>query len=702
MRKISVLFFFLCYLSIDLIGQISPNEISLTIQENQIKIGQLLEEITRQSEHDFSFNSQVLNKSEYISFDVKEASLEETLILLCEKIKADYTIIEGQIVLNFSSVSVIQPIIEEFFTISGFLADQKTGESLIGASVAIKGLAKGTFTNAFGYYALSLKPGVYTLLFSYVGYQVGEVDVVIEKDIQQNHTLPPSSLDLPEVIVGLPIKNLLTQKSLETMDLKPDFLSSLPEFAGANGIVKGLQTMPGIKTHSDGSAFFYVRGGERDQNLIIIDDAPIYNPSHLFGLYSIVVPDFTKSITVYKSDIPANIGDRLSSIISIRTKDGNLNKFEFNGAINPLLNRFSLEAPIIKKKGSIFLSFRRSNLEWLFRRNNPDADIRFQDFNFKVNYKINDKNRLFFTTISGADIFQGTDVGIGSGLRWGNFASTLRWNHIFGPKLFSNTIIYTGNFDYRLNLSPGMWQSSLGTLSLKSDFTHYINNDVESKFGIEIQNYYNTPGNISLTNIASIFPALKTNSSRKSALYYQTKWDISEKISFNAGLRLVNWTNIGPKIYFTYNDDYEVVDSVRATARDYNSFANLDPRLSIEYQLDNTSQLKFSFGRYHQYLQMISNSISPFTALEIWLPSNPNIEPQSANQIALNYSKYIKKSKLEFSASTYYKQMKNQIEYEPHAVLLANPLLEGELRFGSSYAYGIEFLLKKDFGMIFR
>ena len=695
MRKIKIIIFLLSFFSLNSQAQKAEPYPQVTLQKSNAPVSEILEEITRQSGLEFSFNSQNLDVDQIISISIRKAKLEKVLKLFCKKINARYSIIEEQIILKSNIETDEAP---NFFTLSGFISDQQTGESLIGVSVALGGTIRGVSTNAFGFYSIQLEPGKHQIIYSYIGYEMVKVDLELKNNVKKDIVLHPATIDLPDIIVEIPVNSILENKQSGGIGLSPKDMQNMPEFAGESGLVKSLQSLPGIKMHSDGSAFYYTRGGERDQNLIIIDDAPIYNPSHLFGFYSTVVPDFTKSIKVYKSDMPTNIGDRLSSIVSIRTKDGNLNKFVFSGAFNPLIYRLSIETPIVKKKGSIFTSFRRSNFEWIYKKNAPNANVGFGDFNFKLNYKFNNKNRLFFTTIFSADDFSNT--GVDAGLTWANLAATLRWNHIFGPKLFSNTTIYTGNYGYRLRFSSNFWQSSIGTVSLKSDFTHYVSPRFKAKFGLESQAYYINPGTFSVDSSIAILPEIKTNFSRKFTLYYQGVYDVSKKLKLNAGLRMVNWSNLGPDTRYVFDSDFEVTDTVENRTGVYNNYLKVDPRISLQYKLDSTSQVKTSFGLYHQYLQLISNSQSPFTSFEVWLPASPNIRPQSAIQLSASYLKLFKKPGLECSASLYYKKYYHQIDYKPHPTILLNPLVEGELRFGTMRSYGVEFLLKKETGRL--
>ena len=701
MRK-SCLFFLLLFVGINPVYS-QTDEVSITIQESKISVKELLDEITRQSGIYFSFNPNSIDTKQEISFNVRNASLRETLEELVSKVPIKYTIIENQIVLNRQvQTEVIDNEEPDYFTLSGFINDETTGESLIGATVYAKGTSKGTSTNGFGFYSLRLPAGSYTIEYSYLGFSSKVTVVQLEKDEKRDVDLKNEPYDLPDVIVEIPMSDVIKKKQIGQLELQPASIENLPEFGGESSLIRGIQSMPGIKTHSDGSAFFYVRGGAKDQNVIIIDDAPIYNPAHLFGFYSLVIPDFTKAITTYKNDIPVSLGDRLSSIIDVRTKDGNLNKMEFSGAFNPLIYRLSLEGPIKKGKSSFFTSFRRSNFQWLYKRNNPDLDMYFGDFSFKWNYKPNKRNRLFFTIINGRDnLFnQNTLSSSGAGITWNNFATTLRWNHIYNPKLFSNTILHTGNYQYKLSTNQDVWHSGIGSLSLKSDFTYYNSTNLTTKFGIEFRGYFFNPGEILAGEFSTLFPPIEQDNTRQTVMYFNADYRFKEKWRINAGLRLSAWSNDGPAEYFTFDEDYELKDTVNVIRGVYNSYVKADPRLSVEYSVDSTSSLKLSYGIYHQYLNLISNSVSPFSSFEVWLPSSPNIKPQRADQVALGYVKYFPKTGLEFSSELYYKKMRNQIDYEPHAQTLLNPLIEGELRFGEMRSYGLELMLKKDFGRL--
>lgn len=703
MRKSIFLSLLLCLTILPRVAAQSGDPV-ITIQRDQITVAEVLQQISDQSGMDFSYNAARIDAQQEISFSINRGTLSEALDLLASKIPVSYRIIDEQIILNYQEDNTsgsrdTEP--EEYHTLSGFISDKWSGENLIGATVSLKGTGLGTTTNAFGFYSLRLPKGACQLLVSYLGFDTQELALSVKGDERKDWSLLPASLELPSVVVSRPLKEIMGIQQAGQMELTPNDLDKLPEFAGETGLIKGLQSLPGIKMHSDGSAFFFARGGEKDQNLVIIDDAPIYNPSHLFGFYSIVVPDFTRSIKVYKSDIPANLGDRLSSIVDIRTKDGNLNKWELRGAFNPMISRFSVEGPIVKKKGALFFSFRRSNFQWIYGMAAPNANLEFGDFNFKWNHKLNDKNRLYFTLINSSDVFfNGNGSGPG-GVRWGNFATTLRWNHIYGPKWFSNTIAYIGSYNYELSGGGNSWQSGIGTLNFKTDFTYYANPAWTLKFGLEAHGHFFNPGRVSDGSLASLIPEIQQDYSQQRVWYQQSNFTLAKNWQVRVGLRGLTWKNQGPAQYFTFDEDYNLLDTVSIdTTGTYKRYLHADPRLSLQYDLNERSYLKASYGIYHQFIQLISNSDSPFSALEVWLPSSPNIKPQRAAQAALTYFQYLPTPKLEFTASAYYKHFDNLIDYKPHAKTLLNPLLEGELRFGTMRAYGAEFLLRRKVGRL--
>jgi len=371
---------------------------TVRIHQGQFTVETFIDLISEQTGVLFSYSSQQINADKELEFNGQSQKLSGILKILEEHHDIDYLIVENQVVLKRKGTDEALEYNQELYSISGYLYDSSTGETLIGAAVMITGTGAGTVSNAFGYYSISLPEGKYEISFSYLAFKKERFAINLIAHTEKSIFLKPSRITLTPVLIRSDIQTSLLQNSqMSRFDIRKEKLDNIPEFGGEVGLIKGLQTLPGIMGHSDGSAFFFVRGGAKDQNLIIIDDAPVYNPSHLFGYYSMVIPDFTKDIKVYKSDMPVHLGDRLSSIIDIRTRDGNLNEFHFTGMVNPLVSRLSVEGPIVKGKSSYFASLRTSNIQWIYKAFIPNLDFGFDDINIKWNYKPNNNNRFFFS-----------------------------------------------------------------------------------------------------------------------------------------------------------------------------------------------------------------------------------------------------------------------------------------------------------------
>jgi hypothetical protein len=670
----------------------------VTIKAVDATFEQVLEEITRQTGFNFSYNSDLVNPEQKINLDVKQKSLQETLDEILPAFNLEYKLVGDQIVLKKKPASGQ----ENSFTISGFIRDSQTAESLPGATVMIAQTGTGTISNNYGYYSLTLPQGDHTLEYSYIGFQVQKAEVHLNQNITLDTRMVFNVRQLGEVTISVDEKLETIDKSqMSKIVVNPKNLSSLPEFAGEVGLNRCLQTLPGIKTHSDGSSFFFVRGGNKDQNLILMDEAPIFNPAHLFGYYSVIIPEVAKNISIYKADMPVEKGDRISSLIDIQTRDGNMNRFEVNGMLNPLIYRVSLEGPFAKEKASFYTSFRHSNFKWLYRQAAPNSDVYLYDLNGKLNYIINPNNRIFFSFFYGKDNLTNEVNNEFGGIRWSNLASTLRWNHIFNRRLFSNLILFGSSYNYSLLSKDVKWLSEIGSFNINLDFSYYLKPRHTLKFGINQNIYRFNPGNLKAEQEISGLPEVSETNSSMTAFYLNNEQNLSKRFSFSAGIRMPIWSNKGPTTIYLFDTSYQVVDTLNFQDKEtIKTFVNLDPRISLKYLIDSSSSVKFSYGIYHQYVNLISNSISPFTSFEVWLPAGTNIKPQRSDQVALGFVKYFKKANLEFTSEAYYKFMQNQIDYEPHASLILNPLIEGELRFGTARAWGLEFLLRRTQGRL--
>ena len=678
------------------------------------KFGEVIKMIGELGNVNFSYNPEEIPVEKKITIITKGS----TIIDICNQLFVpqgiDYFFVENQIILKLhhgkiSGEEENSAKILKKFNICGYLKDKSTGEVLIGANVYPKGEGIGTTTNAYGYYSLTIPAGNYEIIYSFIGYKPATREIDLNGNQKISIEMEETKVEIPpvEVIDGNTNPTLLAN-SLSQFRFSPKMLTQIPGFVGDFDIIKALQTIPGIKSFGDGSSLFYVRGGNSDQNLILLDEAPIYNPSHLFGFFSVLSPDAINDVEAYKGDFPANYGGRLSSVIDIRAKNGNLKRYGFSGNIGPYASNISVEGPIIRDKGSFFVSGRVSTLNWLQSLNNTSTTFNadFFDLNAKLNYKLNENNRVFGTFFYGRDNFsRQLETSIHTyGISWNNLTGTLRWNHTFNNRLFVNTTAYYSRYQYYLYVSKELndyWHSAIENLAVKSDFTWYLNLRNTIKTGVEVGWHHTNPGNVNFSGNEDQknIPRVAECRSLEYDFYISDDVTIGNKLLIRCGVRLPVWQDIGPATIYYFDVNHKFTDSLNVgNNSSYATFFSPEPRIHIQYLLNDKSILKASYCRTTQFMQMLSNSTSPFTSLEVWLPSGPNIQPQKADQYVLGYSRQLFHSKINLSTEVFYKRFYNSIDYTDHANLLYNPLLEGELRFGKSWSYGLELTLRKTEG----
>lgn len=601
------------------------------------------------------------------------------------------------------------------FTISGYVKDSANGESMVGVSVYKKGTTLGALTNVYGFYSLTLPAGQHTVIFSYVGYK----SLVINLDLLANAThdveLAQEGKTLDEIVV-LAEKEDLNVKSMDMGTVKLDIrqISKIPALLGEVDVIRSIQLLPGVTTVGEGATGFNVRGGNIDQNLILLDEAPVYNSSHLFGFFSVFNPDAVKDVKLVKGGIPAQYGGRLSSLLDIRMKEGNSKKLELNGGLGTIFSRFSIEGPVIKNKMSFIVAGRRSYIDVLVKpllkargSDLSDAKFYFYDLTAKIHYRINTKNMVFASGYFGRDVF-----GAGFGFDWGNATTTLRWNHIFGEKLFLNTTAFYSNYTYKLafvdesNDQGFDWNSKIINYSLKPDFSYYLNARNTLHFGGQAIFMEFQPGNAVVTSGSTKRNiSLANKYALESALYLDEEFKVNAAFSINAGLRYSLFNFMGEGNAFTFYDSIpnshkRFKDSVYyAMFETIRRYGNFEPRLSLKYELNDQSSVKASYNRMAQYIHIVSNTAAA-TPLDIWTPSTNNIKPQLADQAALGYFRNLKENMFETSVEVYYKWMQNQLDYVDNAQLLLNKFLEQDLIQGIGRAYGVEFFVRKTRGKL--
>lgn len=594
------------------------------------------------------------------------------------------------------------------FTINGYVHDKASGESLLGASVSLVGQnGLGTVTNAYGFYSVSAVIGHYQLVVSFAGYLVDTVEVDLNKNITLPISLVKTSAILEEVTVTSRRKSDNISKAIMGVQkLSIEEIKNIPVLFGEQDVLKTLQLLPGIKSAGEGNSGFYVRGGSADQNLILLDEAVVYNPSHLLGFFSTFNSDAIKDVTVYKGGMPSEYGGRLSSVLDIKMNDGNNQKYVVNGGIGLISSRLNIEGPIAKDKGSFTISARRTYAD-LFLKLSKDTTLNndvlyFYDINAKANYKLSNKDHLYLSAYTGRD-----DLGLGSifGLKYGNLTSTLRWNHVFNSRLFSNTSLIYSNYNYVIDINSGKNDititSRIRDWNLKQDFQYFINADNKLNYGVDIKRHSILPGTITTSGTSSFNDLnLEKKLSLEGAAYVSHEWSATPKINITYGVRLSNFSALGPGTFYTYNSDGTTKDStVYSSGKVVKSYTYLEPRFATSYKIQDNNSIKFSYTRNIQNLHLLSNSTGT-SPTDLWIGSSNNVKPEIADQVSLGYFENFKKNLYEFSAEVYYKSMQNQIDYKNGAKLNANANVEKELLFGEGRAYGLELFLKKKYGKL--
>jgi len=608
------------------------------------------------------------------------------------------------ICLLFVSFLFIQPAIAQgMFTVSGYIRDAKTGEDLIGATVSVKELStRGSATNAYGFYSLTLPSGQYQVTTQYMGYdpQIRQVDLT--RSCKIDFLLESHENALGEVVVTTQRKNdNITKLEMGVQKLDTKDIKNIPVLFGEKDILKTIQLLPGIKSAGEGSSGFNVRGGAVDQNLILLDEATVYNASHLMGFFSVFNSDAIKDISVYKGNEPAEYGGRLSSALDIKMNDGNDKKISVNGGIGLISSRLTIEGPLVKDKGSFIVSARRTYAD-LFLKLSKDttfnqAQLYFYDFNAKANYKLDDKNRIYLSGYFGKDV-----LGLGStfGINWGNATGTLRWNHLFSDRLFSNTSVIFSNYDYRINITNGIELNIISRIqdySIKQDFQLYSGTNNTLKFGFNFIYHKIIPGIITASSTVDL-KTLTNKYALENAIYLSHQLTFSDKFSVEYGARVSAFSSLGPGNFYTYDSLGSPTDTTfYPKGKFVKNYVNIEPRATFNYILNQQSSVKASYSRNVQNLHLISNSTSG-NPTDLWIPSSNNVKPEISDQVSLGYYRNFDDNLFEFSAEVYYKYLQNQIDYKNGAELNFNENIESQILFGSGRAYGLEVFLKKKYG----
>jgi len=603
---------------------------------------------------------------------------------------------------------------QQKFTISGYVKDVSNGEVLIGVSILVKEMGVGATTNEYGFYSLTLPANTVTLQYSYIGYLNTTKTVSLTENLRQDIELTSEANQLEEVV----IKDKEDQPTATNMDMSTNNLSistitKIPTFMGEADVLRSLLLLPGVSTVGEGASGFNVRGGSVGQNLVLLDEAPVYNSSHLFGFFSVFNPDAVKDTKLYKGAIPSRYGGRLASLLDVRMKEGNSKKMEVNGGIGTVFSRLSVEAPIVKDKASFIVAARRSYIDVLAR---PFVELlqeggalSFYDLTMKANYNISKKDRVYASGYFGRDRFMFDKQ---QGFSWGNATSTLRWNHLFNDKLFSNLTTVYSKYDYKLQFGDDernkfSWNSSISNFIVKPDFSYFVNTSTEINFGGEAIYYSFEPANaVGVSEGETIDVSLEKKYNLEASLYAGSTQKVNSILSLDYGLRFSHFASYGPGTVYSYNDTIPGVRKTVTGEKTYDkgetiaTYNNFQPRVSFKAQVTESSSIKGSYNRMVQYLHLISNTTAS-NPLDVWSPTSKNIKPELGDQFTLGYFKSLSgEQEYEFSAEAYYRATQNQIDYIDGADLLINRYLEGDLLAGKGRAYGIELYAQKKTGKI--
>jgi hypothetical protein len=599
------------------------------------------------------------------------------------------------------------------YTLSGYVKDSSSGETINNAQIQIVNSKSTISTNAYGFFSLTLPKGNYTVIISASGFFQQELPLSLQKDEQFIFALNPESESFKEVNIRAKRNDNVKKIDISTQSISGKTIKKIPAFLGEADVIKSIQLLPGVTTVGEGASGFNVRGGAIDQNLVLMDEAPVFNSAHLFGFFSIFNPDAVKDVQLVKGGIPANYGGRLSSVLDVITRDGNKKSYQASGGVGTIFSRGTFEGPIVKNKASFLVSGRRSYIDLLAKpflpANLSGSQFYFYDFTAKVNYSYK-RNTFFISTYIGDDVFAAANA---FGVKWGNTTVSARWNHVFNKKLFSNFTYYYSRYRYKLEFNANEdvsfnWSSYIDNNSIKGDIKYYLSPKIELGSGIQSTYYSFIPGEAVSVNQGKTFNfSLPNKYGMENAAYLTSDINSSGTFSLRAGLRVSQFLYLGKGKVYTFKDPLfegqrRPVDQTKTYEAGNNevikNYLNLEPRLGFKYAVNKTASIKGGYNKMVQNLHLISNTAAsvPF---DVWTPSTNNIKPEIADQYTIGYFKNLgKDQEYETSVETYYKDMKNQVDYIDGAQLLLNNFLEGELLSGIGRAYGLELYVKKNSG----
>ncbi len=586
---------------------------------------------------------------------------------------------------------------QSFVQFSGYITGKNDGESLVGAVVYDAFSGKISTSNGYGYYSLAVQKGKSKIICSYTGYKTDTLLFQAINDTTLDISLDLLNYQLSEVTVySNDFFNVLQSNEYKSIQLSSKQIKQLPSVFGEKDLVKAVQLQSGVKTMGDGASGIFIRGGSSDQNLLLIDEAPVYNPSHMFGLISVFNPDAINHVSLYKSNMPAQYGGRVSAVIDCKLKEGNKHEHKFSAGFSPLAFTTTISGPLVKEKAAYLISARKSWVDLVFTPGDLfDVVPGFYDINIKMNTTAGKKNKLFLSVYQGSDIVLSGDSLNNT---WGNYTATLRWNRTINKRLFSNVSVilsnYKNNIEYTDNKKLNSWNTGLKDINTKMNFTYNMNEKNTIKAGIGSVYHRFIPGESNKPD-----ESISRVQAFEHSAYISNDKKISNNIGINYGTYFSIFQNTGKALWYNYNEKYEPVSITTREKGIYKTFVNVEPRISANIRVKTNVSVKLAYSRNVQYLQILQNSTLSYSALETWFPANHNIDPVKSDAFSVGYFEMLNKT-YSFSAELYYKNFRNQIDFINHAQLVNNPYIIGQIRKGKAMAYGAEFALSKKTGRL--
>ncbi len=679
---------------------------TISFKCENIPLPEALQVFVEKTRFYLNYRERIIPPDHIVSVDLQDVPAIMVLQQILKDTNIEFMVSSGgQIVLIGSQKNRVS----KNYTISGFVSDAETGEMLIGTNIYLERIRAGCTSNVYGFYSLTLPAGRYTMFYSYIGYETKKTDILLDQDIRQNIELKNNALTGDTIIViASAEENIVKSTEIGTIKLTPKKLSDMPAFLGEQDILKTLHLLPGVTMTREGDSGFNVRGGNSDQNLVLLDEASVYNAFHFFGFFSVFNSDAIKNVKLIKGPAPPRYGGKLSSVLDIQMNEGNQKEFKGNGGVGTIFSRLTLEGPIVKDKSSYIISGRRTYADMFTRilGNNEvkNSSLYFYDFNIKTNYQLSQIDRLFISGYFGQDVLAYSGVFRNS---WGNKTATIRWNHIFKDKLFLNSSLIFSNFKYGVKVEPPEdppeegsveLENNINAITLAEDFQYFLNARNTFDFGLQYIFYSFLPGKLVTGGESAFNLTVGKRKARNISFYAAHELKVTRWLFLNYGLRYSYFPAERVKDTFDFSniDDPPLIDFHRNEQVTYHG---AEPRLTINFSLNETSSVKIGYARNYQYIHQISNSTSG-TPLDVWQSSSSRIKPQLADQVSLGYFRNPVNDAWEFSAEVFYKDMQNLVDFKNGANIFVSTFFESDLVFGSGKAYGIEFLLKKKLGKL--